>query len=96
MIYIKRFIKGFFDSLKWFFDPSTISGLICNFIFYIFVAINLLIQGNILLGVGFICGFLNAILCYLFNTKKKDFIWLILGLVNTIIMFILLVTYYII
>ena len=96
MIYIKTFIKGFFNSLKWFFDPYTISGLICNFIFYIFVAINLLIQGNILLGIGFSCGVLNGILCYLFNTKKKDFIWLILGLVNTIIMFSLLITYYVI
>ena len=49
MIYIKAFIKGFFDTFKWFFDPSTISGLICNFICYIFVAISLLIQSNILL-----------------------------------------------
>lgn len=96
MIYIKTFIKGFFDTLKWFFDPSTISGLICNLIFYISVAVILLIQSNILLGIGFICGALNGILCYLFNTKKKDFIWLILGLVNTIIMFSLLVAYHII
>ena len=96
MIYIKAFIKGFFDSLRWFFDPSTVSGLICNFIFYIFVSINLLLHSNILLGIAFICGALNGILCYLFNTKKKDFIWLILGLVNTIIMFSLLVAYYII
>ena len=96
MIYIKAFIKGFFDSLRWFFDPSTISGLICNLIFYLFVAINLLIQGNILLGIGFILATLNGIFCYLFNTKKKDFIWLILGLVNTIIMFGILLAYFII
>lgn len=96
MIYIKAFIKGFFDSLKWFFDPSTIGGLICNLIFYIFVAINLIIQSNILLGSGFICGALNGIFCYLFNIKKKDFIWLILGLVNTIIMFGILLAYFII
>ena len=96
MIYIKAFIKGFFDSFRWFFDPSTISGLICNFIFYIFVAINLLLQSNILLSIGFICGALNGILCYLFNTRKKDFIWLIVGLINTIIMFGILLAYFII
>ena len=96
MIYVKQFFKEFFDTLKWFFDPSTISGLICNFIFYIFVAITLLAQSNILLGIGFIGGALNGILCYLFNTKKKDFIWLILGLINTIIIFGLLVAYFII
>ena len=96
MIYIKAFIKGFFDSLRWFFDPSTISGLICNLIFYLFVAINLLLQSNILLGIGFSCGALNGILCYLFNTRKKDFIWLIIGLINTIIMFGILLAYFII
>ena len=96
MIYIKAFIKGFFDSLRWFFDPSTISGLICNLIFYLFVAINLLMQSNILLAAGFICGALNGIFCYLFNTKKKDFIWLIIGLINTIIMFGILLAYFII
>ena len=96
MIYIKAFIKEFFNTLKWFFDPSTVSGLICNFICYIFVAISLLIQSNILLGIGFICGALNGILCYLFNSKKKDFIWLIIGLINTIIMFGILIAYFII
>jgi hypothetical protein len=96
MIYIKAFIKGFFDSLRWFFDPSTVSGLICNFICYIFVAISLLIQSNILLAIGFICGALNGIFCYLFNTKKKNFIWLIIGLINTIIMFGILLAYFII
>ena len=96
MIYIKAFIKGFFDTLNWFFDPSTVSGLICNFICYIFVAISLLIQSNILLGIGFIFATLNGIICYLFNTKKKDFIWLIIGLINTIILFGILLAYFII
>lgn len=96
MIYIKAFFKEFFNTLRWFFDPSTISGLICNLIFYLFVAINLLLQSNILLGIGFILGALNGILCYLFNTKKKDFIWLIIGLINTIIMFGILLAYFII
>lgn len=96
MIYIKAFIKEFFNTLRWFFDPSTVSGLICNFICYIFVAISLLIQSNILLSVGFICGALNGIFCYLFNTKKKNFIWLIIGLINTIIMFGILLAYFII
>ena len=96
MIYIKAFFKEFFNTLKWFFDPSTVSGLICNLFFYIFVAINLLLQSNILLGIGFICGALNGILCYLFNTKKKNFIWLIIGLINTIIMFGILLAYFII
>ena len=93
MIYIKAFIKVFFDTLRWFFDPSTIFGLICNFIFYIFVTIILLMQGNILLATGFICGVLNGILCYLFNNRKKNFIWLILASINAIIMLAILLAY---
>ena len=41
-------------------------------------------------------GALNGIFCYLFNTKKKDFIWLIIGFINTIIMFGILLAYFII
>ena len=96
MIYIKEFIKGFFDSLKWFLDPSEVSGLVCNFIFHLLAAIILLIQGQVLLAFGFLCGCLNGFLNYRYNIGKKNSLWLILGLVNTFIIISILIAYYII
>ncbi len=96
MIYIKAFFKEFFNTLKWWLDPSTVSGLICNFIFHLFAAIILFIQGQTLLAVGFLCGCLNGFLNYRFNTAKKNFLWFILGLINTIIIFGILIAYFII
>ena len=96
MIYIKAFFKEFFNTLRWWLDPSTVSGLICNFIFHLLAAIILFIQGQVLLAVGFLCGCLNGFLNYRFNTVKNNFLWFILGLINTIIIFGILIAYFII
>lgn len=96
MIYIKAFIKEFFNTLKWWLDPSTVSGLICNFIFHLSAAIILFIQGQVLLAFGFLCGCLNGFLNYRYNTEKKNFLWFILALINTIIIFGILLAYFII
>ena len=96
MIYIKTFIKAFYNTIKWFFDPSTIFGLICNFIFYISIAVILLAESNILLAIGFITGSLNGIFSYLFNNRKRNFIWLILGSINIFITLSILITYLVI
>ena len=96
MIYIKAFFKEFFNTLRWWLDPSTVSGLICNFIFHFLAAIILFIQGQVLLASGFLCGCLNGFLNYRFNTEKKNFLWFVLALINTIIIFGILIAYFII